>query len=97
MDAVSRVFAAPTTLSLGGREFRVEARLAKHYAEIADRLLSQRPNPLEVARRNLALFDGSPEIQDRLLSIAMAEATRAKSVTWAEMSEYLNSQTGRAS
>jgi len=88
------MFAAPAELTLGGRRFRADPRIARHYGEMEQHILSLRPNPIAVAKDSMALFEGDPDIQTELLRLAMAEASRAKAVTRGELAEWMNSIDG---
>lgn len=94
MDGASRMFAAPAELTLGGRRFRADPRIARHYAEMEQHVLSLRPKPIAVVKESLALFDGDPDMQAELLRLAVQEACRAKAVSRGELAEWMNSIDG---
>ena len=94
MDGASRMFAAPTELTLGGRTLQVDPRVAHLRGQIEQHILESKPNPLEVARNNVELFSGSPDMQAELLKLGMQEACRAKSVTRMEFVEWINTVEG---
>jgi hypothetical protein len=96
MDGAARAFAAPAgiTITLGGCEYPVAARLIDHYAEMEAVILLKRPNPLEVARDALPLFD--KEHHRSILQLAMDHALAARSVTRWELQEWLMTIDGAA-
>jgi len=96
MDGASRMFAAPAEIKLGGRTFRARGRLARHYAEMEQHVLSLRPKPIAVVKESLALFDGDPDMQAELLRLAVQEACRAKAVTGIELRDWMNTVPGTA-
>lgn len=96
MDGASRVFAAPVGLELGGRRFRVKGRLAEHYAEIEQQILSVRPDPIHVAKKAMAEFKDEPARQEAILRMAMDRAMQGRVVTRLELQEWLDTVPGTA-
>jgi len=97
MDGANRAFAAPTTFTFAGKTMSVRPRIAEHYAEMEDHLLSLRANPLVAAKELLTMSsDNNPEFTKQVLEVAMAERCRVKSVTRKELSEWMDSMNGLA-
>lgn len=96
MDGASRAFAAPVRHTIGGKDLEVRGTLAENWAELEQEYLKRRPNPLEVAKENIALFEDQPELQNYLLKMAFDKACQARSAMMPEINEWLNTIDGSA-
>jgi|GEM_PF-2063100 len=96
MDGAHRAFASPTKIGLAGKDYTVRPRIAEHYAEFEDHLLSLRENPLVAAKEMLALVGDDPVVVKQILEVAMAQRCHAKSITRQELSDWMDSLRGMA-
>ena len=96
MDGAARVFAVPSEIELGGKKYAAKGRIARHHAQMEAYLLAKRPNPIEVVRDNLALFEDFPAVQEMLIDRGAREAFRARNVTNIEIAEWMDSMDGRS-
>jgi len=94
MDGAARAFAAPTTTTIGGREFRVNPKVADCYAEMEQHILSLRPDPFEVALASMERLAAYPEMQKELLRLASEKAFSSRIVTQSELRDWQHSIPG---
>jgi len=88
MDGASRVFATGGTVELGGETYQANPRFLKFYGEMEQYVLDHRPDPIQVARESMKLFQGDPGHQDKLLEIGMDKACRMKNASQEEIQAW---------
>ncbi len=98
MDGAARAFAAPTTLKLGGKEWQVNARLARHYGEAVQYILAKRPDPHEEFRKSAHLYADDPALLALMVKATVEQATTAarNMVTQAEIDMFFDTSEGTA-
>lgn len=95
MDGASRMFAAPTTLKLGGVEYEIKARTVELYAAIEQHIQEERgPTPLELVSKELKNFQDYPEHVRYLLDAALEQTKARRWVSRLEIMEFLSSYQG---
>ena len=96
MDGASRVFAAPATVTIGGKEYFVKGRIAQHVGEVEQHILSRRPDPLKVFAESAPLFDDRPDLLEKMAKTAMERATAARFATQDEVAAFFDTMEGTA-
>jgi hypothetical protein len=92
MATLPELVALSDTIDIGGEKYVIGVLTARDYAEIERRILSNRADPIAVAR---ALSDGLPPDERReILMRAYDDGTKARRVTARELDEWMQSLGG---
>lgn len=93
MDGLHELTAAPVTLEIGGRTFRLSPLRVRDYGEIERRILLDRPKPLDVVLPRLAGL--SIEQQRHLLELAYRGERSGERISLEELQQWLATVEGR--
>ena len=89
-DSVKQSFDAGK-VRLGGVEYVVRPFTADHWQEALKRLKATRMSVFDIVRKDIDKFRAMPDIQDRLLEIAVRTAREGDLVNWAEVIAWVAS------
>lgn len=91
-ESAARALGIGGTITLDGVEYRMRPVGAKHYAEVEQQLLKDRPDPMVLAKEKLPMFD-DPTVKQEIIKQAL-RMSLDNIVTGDEVQRYMNSVPG---
>lgn len=98
MDGASRLFPTSTEMTLGRLKLTLTTKLAKHWAQVEQYILSKRPNMIDEMFRRITSgeFGDDTDLARELMSLAMDKERQARFASRTEVNEFSASLEGSA-
>lgn len=93
MDGISRTVGVGPTITLGGRQLVVCAKILRHYAQIEAQIIASRGNPFDLVRQLGEAMPDRLDLAHAVVARAFVEAKSWRQVSIDELFEWLDSTT----